>query len=506
MIFYFSISIIFTFVLFNLFGRTYALTQPDLRKRHDNATPQFGGLVFGPLLILVGWLLGIVPDWYLIGGMVSILLGGVDDIRHIPWQLKLAIQLVIAAYIATIFWGYFDSIAFYNLSFSITPVALLIIFLIWFIGIYNAVNLLDGLNGLAGGFMFLVCISVTLTGNGVFAQLNLILAAFLLGFLVFNQNPSKMFMGDAGSLFLGFHIAVMPLLFTENIPFSSALNMTPFILMASFLVADTTRVFITRLSVNKNPMSPDTIHFHHLVLQESGSYLGTLAVIYSTTLVTVLFAAYNFFKPLTANFMIAHLVLLMLFILTPPVQTYVPLIRRAIKPLASWQNSNEVRTPFLPRTLFVVFLLLGLLTSIIIDSEFSCLLHWQNGLGILFMLIIIFFLRSDRMVIYIIQLGSIMVIAEAAWEIELGILPKLFSTMLIVSGIIFTLERRMGTVIGKFAVLDLLIVLVSIGGIVLSQLGFALSSWLFVCLTSSWFGISFIMRRTVFFNHVSAET
>ena len=105
--------------------------------------------VFGLLLIFICWWLGIAPSWYIIGGVVSILLGTTDDLRHVPWQIKLMVQLILATYITTIFWGRFEVITFYNLSFFVSQIVLLLIFLFWFIGIYNAINLLDGLDGLA---------------------------------------------------------------------------------------------------------------------------------------------------------------------------------------------------------------------------------------------------------------------------------------------------------------------------------------------------------------------
>ena len=140
-ILFFSVSVIFTWVVFQLIGKNYALDHPNLRKRHGSSVPQIGGLVFGPLLLLIAWWLGLAPGWYLISGLVSILLGAADDVRHVPWQVKLMVQLALAAYIATIFWGSFDTITFYNYSFPVTQISLLAIFLFWFVGIYNAVNL-----------------------------------------------------------------------------------------------------------------------------------------------------------------------------------------------------------------------------------------------------------------------------------------------------------------------------------------------------------------------------
>ena len=111
---------------------------------------------------------------------------------------------------------------------------MLFIFIIWFIGIYNAVNLLDGLDGLAGGFLFILSVGLSITQIGVFSTYNGIFAIIILSFLIFNQRPSKLFMGDAGSLFLGFHVAVLPLLYSESIQLYESISMTPFILLSSY--------------------------------------------------------------------------------------------------------------------------------------------------------------------------------------------------------------------------------------------------------------------------------
>jgi len=229
-------SLLFTIIISKLLGQKYAIDHPDIRKQHMGAVSQIGGLVFGPLLLFIAWWSGLAPQWYLIGGGVSILLGTVDDNRHVPWQIKFTVQLALAAYLSIIFWGHFEAITFYNLSFSVSQIGLLVIFLFWFIGIYNAVNLLDGLDGLAGSFMLLLCLGLCLSGSDSFATLNLMLSVILLGFLVFNQRPAKLFMGDAGSVFLGFHTAVLPLLFFTQTPTTASLNMTPFVLLASYLV------------------------------------------------------------------------------------------------------------------------------------------------------------------------------------------------------------------------------------------------------------------------------
>jgi UDP-GlcNAc:undecaprenyl-phosphate/decaprenyl-phosphate GlcNAc-1-phosphate transferase len=492
----FSGSLLLTLIILKLFGQKYALDQPDIRKQHMGDIPQIGGLVFGPLLLFIAWWSGLAPQWYLIGGGISILLGTVDDNRHVPWQIKFTVQLALVAYFSIIFWGHFDAITFYNLSFPVSEIGLLFIFLFWFIGIYNSVNLLDGLDGLAGSFMLLLCLGLGFSGSDSFATLNLMLSVILLGFLVFNQRPAKLFMGDAGSLFLGFHTAVLPLLFFESIPTVKTLNMTPFVLLASYLVADTTRVFITRLLAKKNPMTADTIHFHHLILQQSGSYLASIGFILLITLLSVIGGIISFYTELSSNMMLVYFAILLLFILTPPVQTYVPVFTNLIGPLYNWQKGSQKTSPLFLRTIFLSALLIGLIFSLSLYCNLS-IISWQHGLAVILLFIFIFFYQKDLMAKYVIQLGLVLFFSELYWNIELGIITKLFTIFLLISYFIFTLEKRSGCNISKFSTLDLLLILITLGGVTLALLGFPVSIWYFLTMFSLWFGTSFLLNRTI---------
>jgi UDP-GlcNAc:undecaprenyl-phosphate GlcNAc-1-phosphate transferase len=495
----FSGYLLLTIVILNIFGQKYALDLPDARKQHMDAVPQIGGLVFGPLLLFIAWWSGLAPQWYIVGGGVSILLGAVDDNRHVRWQIKFIIQLALSAYISMIFWGRFEVITFYNLSFSISQLGLLLIFLIWFIGIYNSVNLLDGLDGLAGGLTLLLCLGLGFYDSGPFATINLIFAVILLGFLVFNQRPAKLFMGDAGSLFLGFHIAVLPLLLLESTPAVNTLNTTPFVLLVSYLVADTTRVFFTRMATKKNPMTADTIHFHHLILQQSGSYLSSIGSIFFITLLSVIGTVFSFHLELSTNMMLVHLTLLLLFILTPPVQTYVPFMTKAVGPLYKWQKGQQEMNPILLRTLFMAALFIGLIASLYYSLNIAAIITWHHGLALIFLLIFISFYRKDQMAKYAIQLGLVLFFAELYWYAELVTFTKLFTIFLLISYLVFTMEKRIGCTISKFSTLDLLIILITFGGATLSLLGFPVSIWFYLTIFSLWFGSSFLLHRTIYF-------
>ena len=496
----FSGSLIFMIAILNLFGHKYALVHPDSRKHHSGVIPQIGGLFFGPVLLFLAWWSGLAPHWYIIGGAVSILLGTIDDNLHVPWKIKFTVQVALATYLSIIFWGRFDVITFYNLSLSISQIELLIIFFFWFIGIYNAVNLLDGLDGLAGGFTLLLCLGLGLSDSGPMATLNLIFAIIILGFLVFNQRPAKLFMGDSGSLFLGFHMAVVPLLFLESTLSVNILSMTPFVLLVSYLIADTSRVFFTRMAAKKSPMTADTIHFHHLILQQSHSYLASIGFIFLITSLSVITAMMSFYAELTTNVMIAHLTFLLLFILTPPVQTYVPIITNAVGPLYKWQNGKKVTSPFLLRTLFLAALLIGLIASLSSFSNLS-IITWQHGLAVILLFIFFCFYQKDKMSMYAFQIGLVLLFSEIYWNTELSTFTKLFTIFLLLSYLVFTFEKRAGSNISNLSTLDLLMILTTLSGVILALLDFPVSIWFFLTMFSLWFGTAFILRRTIY--HIS---
>lgn len=498
----FAVVLIIYWIIYKLIGDTFALDFPNLRKTHNSVVPQIGGLVFGPLFLIIIGKLGLVPMWYIIGGIISVVLGTADDIFEISWKIKLIIQLILTTYLSYIFWGQFESIIFYSISFSLSQVILLAIFIIWFVGIYNSVNLIDGVDGLAGGFVFIISIGLAFSDQGLFSLINSIFAVILLGFLIFNQRSAKLFMGDAGSLFLGFHVAVLPLLYYENSNYSSSLFMTPFVLIVSYLIADTTRVFFTRLVNKKSPMTADTIHFHHLILQQSGSYLASTGSIYFITMLSVIISIMSFQKTLPDNAMISHIALLLFFILVPPVETYVPFISNAIKPFYSWQQKDQDRKPFLYRTILMCVFVLSLLLSLAYDSNITFNYNRYHGYAIILLLLFCYLRFSDKIVIYVVQLSMILLFIDCLLPSEFGALTKLITTLIVVSYIIFTFERRAGCKINEFSSLDLLMLLITLGGISLYSLSFiTISFWAFIMNFAIWFGLRFIFYRTIYFEN-----
>ena len=199
-----------------------------------------------------------------------------------------------------------------------------------------------------------------LTENYNFVSLNSLLLGSLVGFLFFNRRPARYFMGDSGSLILGYHVACLPLIYHQFSANSYVLEITPFLILSSFLIMDTTRVFFSRLLKGKNPMNADTIHLHHLVFKETKSYMGTLIPIFFVTLIggisSVLFFKYDF-GYLGMQF---FLLILFLFIIIPPVPSYVPLTSKLNNFISSLKTSR-FNDKYLFRVRFLIPLGLSLI-------------------------------------------------------------------------------------------------------------------------------------------------
>lgn len=280
----FLAAILVTPLVKNFAIKIGATDKPNSRKVHQKVMPRLGGLA-----IYISFLAGFVflqPESpylipILLGSFVIIVTGIVDDIIELSAKWKLAGQILAAGIV--IAGGV--QVEFINLPFEgqldlgwfAVPLTLL-----WIIGITNAINLIDGLDGLAAGvssivLMTLIGIAFTM-GNLFVVALGVILLGSTLGFLVYNFHPAKIFMGDTGALFLGFMIAVISLLGFKNVTLFSLL--IPVIILG-VPISDTLFAIIRRM-VNKTPLSaPDKSHLHHCLLRLGFSHRKTVLIIYA---------------------------------------------------------------------------------------------------------------------------------------------------------------------------------------------------------------------------------
>ncbi|KAA9022068.1 glycosyltransferase family 4 protein [Niallia endozanthoxylica] len=282
----FIISILITPVVIKLAFKIGATDKPNQRKVHQKIMPRLGGLAIYISFVFGVWFYQPQSPYIMsimVGATIIIITGILDDMYEISAKLKLLGQLAAAGVVVA--WGGVQ-VEFINLPFSdgilefgflSVPITIL-----WIVGITNAINLIDGLDGLAAGVSSIALITISgmaiLFGNPFVVVIASIILASTLGFLVFNFHPAKIFMGDTGALFLGFMISVLSLLGFKTSAFISFI--IPIIILG-VPISDTFFAILRRI-VNKKPlMAPDKSHLHHCLLGLGFTHRQTVLLIYA---------------------------------------------------------------------------------------------------------------------------------------------------------------------------------------------------------------------------------
>lgn len=270
----------------------------DERRVHNHPIPRMGGLA-----IFIGFVLSLLlfvnmtqqVMGLLIGAMVIVVMGAVDDIMSLkPW-IKLAAQIA-AALIAIRFGLVFDAISNPNLFAEETTIQIgflsVPLTILWIVGCTNAVNLIDGLDGLAVGVSAIS--SVTMLVVSLFVSepiVSVILAALTgacLGFMPYNLNPAKIFMGDVGSQLLGFVLSTVSIM--GLFKFHAIITFLVPLLALALPLADTIFAFFRRIIHGQSPFHADRKHFHHRLLDMGLSQKQAVAVLYAVSAVLGLLA------------------------------------------------------------------------------------------------------------------------------------------------------------------------------------------------------------------------
>src|SRR3569832_2257107 len=266
---------------------------PNDRKVHLQAIPRVGGMamVAGTVLPAVLWLWSMPQMTGLLSAMAVILVFGVwDDRADLDYRLKFAGQCVAAVIVwwvgvrvTELPWvGEISTLA----SLSLTVFALL--------AITNAVNLADGLDGLAGGSMLLSLATIAVLGymadHAAVALLAVAVMGSILGFLRFNTHPARVFMGDGGSQFLGFAVGVLVILLTQGSAHSYSVCLP--VLLLGLPILDTAMVMYHRLREGRSPFSPDKNPIHHRLLAIGLDLYQAVIVIYVVQALLVIAAYY----------------------------------------------------------------------------------------------------------------------------------------------------------------------------------------------------------------------
>jgi len=271
-------------VLMRLADRFQVVDVPEPRKVHARPIPRIGGVAMaaGAVAPLLYWLQG-SPTLYAYLAAAALVVGfGVWDDRASLGYLPKFLGQFIAA-IVVVSWG---GLMIHSVTLAERvelPAAIAVPLTVLFIvGITNAINLADGLDGLAGGTTLLSCCAIALLGLSIgdrfVTTVAIILSGSLLGFLRYNTYPARVFMGDGGSQFLGFTVAVITVLLTqvETAPLSAALPL----LLLGMPIIDTLMVMAQRVMEGRSPFSADKNHIHHRLLSLGFDHHEAVIVIY----------------------------------------------------------------------------------------------------------------------------------------------------------------------------------------------------------------------------------
>ncbi|MDR3181268.1 MAG: undecaprenyl/decaprenyl-phosphate alpha-N-acetylglucosaminyl 1-phosphate transferase, partial [Prevotellaceae bacterium] len=314
-------ALVLTFLLTPLFVkfliRIQILDKGGHRKIHKGRIPSMGGLIifvsflFSLLLWQPTMLFG--TNRFLLAAIILMAVTGIrDDIAPLSPFLKLLVQVVTAS-MAVVVLTNVRIVSLYGL-FGVHELAtwlsytLSIAFILF---ITNAFNLIDGIDGLAGTIAFACLLFLSLwfywTGDIESAIFLICFAGAILGFLYYNWQPASLFMGDTGSLVLGFIIAVFTLKFVSingalpvesNYKFHAVLSAGAAVILLP--VFDTTRVFLLRIIKRQSPFLPDKQHLHHAVVRKVGTHAKSCRWISGTYFLTagvILFVSWKNWLP-----------------------------------------------------------------------------------------------------------------------------------------------------------------------------------------------------------------
>ncbi len=323
------LALITTPIVIRVARRINAVDRPGVRTVHTRPVPRLGGVAIYlsamTLLVAALFLNNTIGDAFrnaklqlvtlFCTGTSIFLIGLADDLKGLPARFKFIAELVAAAVLC--FVGVrISSVEITNewvlhlglLSYPLT--------ILWIVGITNAVNLSDGLDGLAAGISAITCAVIAVfavhTGNGIMAVFMLALFGALSGFLFFNFNPAKIFMGDCGSLFIGFVIASTSVVCaTES---AALVGLALPALALGIPIFDTLFSMVRRFLERRSIFAPDRGHFHHRLVELGLKHHHVVILIYGMTLCAAGLGMFMMVTHNTGSLMIFLCLLLLLLL------------------------------------------------------------------------------------------------------------------------------------------------------------------------------------------------
>jgi UDP-GlcNAc:undecaprenyl-phosphate GlcNAc-1-phosphate transferase len=300
------------------------------RKIHNGNIPRLGGVGIAAAFFVTIIVLRLLQEplvndfseeyrvWPIIlAGATMFFLGLIDDLIDLKARLKFFIQTLVA--ILIIAFGFRFRVILVPWGNGVLELGILSypLTLCWIIGITNAMNLIDGLDGLAGGITFIASLTFGIffwaQGFIVSAEICLAITGAAAGFLIFNLPPAKIFMGDSGSLFLGFCLALLPLLGQSD--GGAEIGLISAATTLSIPIFDTFAAMYRRRKAHISFFTADKGHLHHILLEKVKSTKDVLLIIYGMNVLLALVALSTLYlsKILSFSLKISALVVIAIF-------------------------------------------------------------------------------------------------------------------------------------------------------------------------------------------------
>lgn len=388
------------------------------RKIHTGKIPRLGGVAIGIAVVIslsLSQQAGYSLKGFTVGALLIFAVGFYDDLLRVNWKAKFIAQFLATTSTLLIMAPEIHRLHLFGFTLPLPQGIIYTALVLFIVMTMNSINLLDGLDGLASGVVLLIFIGYGVWGiSRGFWEVVLISAAFggsLVGFLRYNVYPAKIFLGDSGSLLLGFTVATIPL-FQFQQGAGTTLDLSVPLLVLTVPLLDTVRVAMSRVIRRSNPFLPDKRHLHHLLLKHGLRHDMAVFTIY---IITVAFISLGFFdrflpRPL---FLTIYFVLIITTLLIPNIAK----MMREYQPVVSLYENITSKYPMIrPETLaqygarpkVLRYGILGFLLTQFLLLDYGAILLYPVGF-ILAALILYFYYSShqwgDSYVLILVMVG-----------------------------------------------------------------------------------------------------
>ncbi len=338
---YFLLPFVISFALVPLCKKIGILlgiyAEENKRTVHQGKIVRMGGVaIFTAFMISLAvlWKADAKLNGIIIGGAIIFIGGLLDDIYDLPPKIKLLVQVTAA--IVTLSVGGLSLENLHILNFEISnPVVVKLFSFVWLVGVTNAINLIDGLDGLSSGICTIVTCTIGLLGFFMGRRdiciIALILSGSILGFLPYNFHPASVFVGDCGAQFMGFTIAAIALLGFKT---TALITLGLPIIILFIPIGDTLIAIVRRKLKGQKIMEADKGHLHHILMFKLKlGHTKTVLVLYTVTILFALSAILTYFRPRYGALMIV-----VLFIIADLFIEYTGMINPKFHPILSVCN------------------------------------------------------------------------------------------------------------------------------------------------------------------------